>query len=138
MRVTFDSHVLGKVAYPERRKKDPDHPCLEKISAALQVGRIQGFICESIGALDAIQNAARPEYFANRIPKSDVQIRAAGNNASVNITIKMDHNRHPGLEAVLVDKLQRAQTLGMRLLYVPSLNVQLPKEFLDDQASWVA
>jgi len=50
----------------------------------------------------------------------------------------MDHNRHPGLEAVLVDKLQRAQTLGMRLLYVPSLNVQLPKEFLDDQASWVA
>ena len=61
MRVTFDSHVLGKVAYPERRKKDPDHPCLEKISAALQVGRIQGFICESSGALEAIQNAARPE-----------------------------------------------------------------------------
>jgi hypothetical protein len=134
MRVTFDSQVLGKVAFPERRKKDPDHAGLEKISAALQEGRLQGFICESIGTLEAIENATRAEYFASRIPKSDVQISADGTNTFVNITIKTDHDRHPGLHVRLADKLQRAQTLGMRLLYVPSLNVQLPKQFLNDRA----
>ncbi len=133
MRVTFDSHVLGKVAFPERRKKDPDHPCLEKINAALQEGRLQGFLCESIGTLESIEIAMRGEYFASRIPKSDVQILADGDNTSVHITIRTDHDRHPGLHAMLVEILQRARTLGMRLLYVPSVNIQLPKEFLNDQ-----
>lgn len=133
MRVTFDSHVLGKVAFPERHPKDPDQTCLEKINAVLQEGRLQGFVCESIGTLEPIEIARRAEYFASRIPRSDVQILTDGDNTSVQITIKTDHDRHPGLHAKVVDRLQRARTLGMRLLYVPSANVQLPKEFLDDR-----
>jgi hypothetical protein len=51
MRFIFDNHVLGKV----KHKKDPEHSCLEKISAALQDARLQGFIWESIGTLEVIQ-----------------------------------------------------------------------------------
>lgn len=54
MRVSFDSHILGKVIFPEKRKKDPDHECLEQISAALNDGRLQGFLCESMVTHEAI------------------------------------------------------------------------------------
>ncbi len=134
MRITFDSHLLGKVLFPERRKKDPDYACLQEIGVGLQDGRLQGFICESIGTLEDIRPNARPEYFANRIPKSDVQTIAAGNHTCVNITIEINHDRHPGLNGRLVDKLQRAQTLGMRLLHIPAVNIQRPKQFLSNHA----
>jgi hypothetical protein len=69
MRVSFDSHILGKVIFPGRRGKDPDHECLEQISTALKDGRLLGFLCESIATLEAIAKNKRPHYFANRIPK---------------------------------------------------------------------
>ena len=133
MRVTFDSQVLGRVAFPEKHKKDDKHACLEQINAALQEGRLQGFVCESIGTLEPIKKVTRGKYFACRTPKSDVQILTEGDNTSVHISIKMDHDLHPGLHRMQVRRLQRARTLGMRLLYVPSANTLLPKEFLNDR-----
>ncbi|HEX3682196.1 MAG TPA: hypothetical protein VHU83_06605 [Bryobacteraceae bacterium] len=117
------------MAVPENHKKDPNHANLLKINTALQDGRLKGFICESIGTLEAIHKPTRPEYFSNRIPKTTL---TAGTNTDLNITIKVDHDRHPGLEPILIQKLQRAGCLGMRLLYIPSANNQLPKEFLND------
>jgi hypothetical protein len=134
VRVTFDRHVLGKVVFPEKRVKDPHHAALRKINAALRAGQLQGFICESAGSLEAISPDKRAAYFANRIPKSHIQTVMEGNNISVNITIKTDHDRHPGLDPWLTRNLPAARTLGMRLLYIPTLNVQLPREFLKDQS----
>ena len=131
MRVSFDSHILGKVIFPERREKDPDHDCLEQISAALKDGRLQGFLCESIATHEAIATKRRPHYFANRIPKSEVKTHSYGKHSAVNITIRMDHDRHPGLHEALVEKLEKAQIVGMRILYVPALNLQLPKYLRD-------
>lgn len=133
-RVTFDRQVLGKVVFPEKRKRDPNYAHLEKIHAALREGRLHGYICESIGTLEAIEPDKRAEYFANRIPQTHRQMLTDGKNISVSITIKTDHNRHPGLHERLVMNLRGAQALGIRLLYVPIANVQLPKQFLNDQS----
>jgi len=133
MRVTFDRQVLGKVIFPGKRKKDPDHACLEKINAALRAGRLQGFICESVGTLEAIAKDKRATYFANRTPKSQVQTARDGKNVSLAITFTTDHDRHPGLDERLIENLQGARALGMRLLYVPCFNIQLPAQFLNDQ-----
>lgn len=134
MRVTFDSHVWENVVIPENHKKDPDHALLVKINTGLQGGRLEGFICESIGTLEAIKKDTRPEYFANRIPKTHVETVTGGNHTHIDIKIKIDHDRHPGLDGRLVQKLQLAQDLGMRLLYIPAINIQLPKQFLNNQA----
>jgi hypothetical protein len=134
LRVTFDSQVLGKVIFPEKRKKDQDHACLAEIHAALLDGVIEGFICESIATLEAIKSDTRAPYFANRIPKSEARVRTCGNDISVNITIRTDHDRHPGLHEKLGEKLHQAQAFGMRVLQVPALNIQLPKYLLNNAA----
>jgi len=114
MRFIFDNHVLGKVLFPEKHKKDPEHSCLEKISAALQDARLQGFICESIGTLGAIQRDSRAEYFASRIPKSDVRTLADGNHISANITIKTDH----GTASRLLRRPRRATATGSAICFL--------------------
>jgi hypothetical protein len=137
MRVSFDSHILGKVIFPERREKDPDHEYLEQISTALKDGRLQGFLCESIAILEAIAKNKRAHYFANRIPKSEVKTHSDGNHPAVTITIRTDHDRHPGLHEALAEKLERAQILAMRILHIPALNLQIPK-YLRDRPQFYA
>jgi hypothetical protein len=137
MRVSFDSHIIGKVIFPERRQKDPDREYLKQVSAALKDGRMQGFLCESIATLEAIAKRKRPHYFANRIPKSELKTHSDGNHSEVTITIRTDHDRHPGLHEALVGKLEKAQTLGVRLLYIPALNLQVPK-YLRDRPEFYA
>lgn len=137
MRVSFDSHILGKVIFPERREKDPAHGCIEQINAALKGGKVQGFFCESIATHEAIAQKKRPHYFANRIPKSEVKTHSEGNHPALTITIRTDHDRHPGLHEALVRKLEKAQILGMRILHIPALNLQLPK-YLRDRPEFYA
>lgn len=135
MRVTFDSHIWEEVAIPENHKKNQDHHAeLLKVNTALQDGRVKGYICESVVTFEAIQKGARPEYFSNRIPKTCVDAVKARESTRVNIMIEVDHDRHPGLKSIVAQKLQRAQELGMRLLYIPVVNIQLPKQFRKNRA----
>ena len=133
MRVTFDSHVLGKVVAPEKRRKDPDYLQLKKINFALRNGALRGLLCETIATLEAIGKRNRFDYFANRIPKTTSTIHSCPTHFEVRITFAPDHDRHPGLHNELTEKLRQAKALGVRLLYVPSMNVQLPKLLLQDQ-----
>jgi hypothetical protein len=77
IRVTFDSNVWERVVFPDN-DSDPNHILLLRlIKEALQDGRLQGFICESLGTLEAIKKEKRQAYFANKKPKSDVQIKGS-------------------------------------------------------------
>ena len=88
IRVTFDSNVWEKGVFPDKFPVDPNHIFLPKIKEALQKGRLQGFICETVGTLEAIKRKERANYFANKNPKSEVQIEGTGSSLSVTITFK--------------------------------------------------
>ena len=131
-RVTFDSNVWERVVFPHRHPKDPNYICLRTIKEALRDGRLQSFICEVFATLEAISRGTRPTYFGNIKPKVDLQTETHGKGICLNITIGTPHNRHPGLNKKLEEKMHEARAVGMRLLSAPRLNLPLPACFLDD------
>ncbi len=92
-----------------------------------------GYLCETLGTLEAIKRTDRANYFDNRRPTTDVQITQSVTTATVTITFATKHDLHPGLPSVLRDRLQTARALGFRLLPVPRVNISLPNEFRSDQ-----
>ena len=132
IRVTFDSNVWESVVFPDQHQKNPNHICLLRIKEALQDGRFQGYICETVATLEAIKKEKRAHYFANKKPKINVQTEGIGNNIRLEITIETDHNLHPGVNKKLTEKLHEARAIGMHLLSAPRLNLPVPRCFLDD------
>jgi hypothetical protein len=130
MRVTFDSHVWQLVVRPDKHSKDKAHSQLLKINEALRDGRVQGFICETVGTLEAISTDRRGDYLAKMRPITDVQVKADGNQIGVHFAIRPDDSRHLGLPLVLKDRLQEATTLGIRLLPAERLGMPRPSFFL--------
>lgn len=128
----MDSNVWERVVFPDRDSCPGSIPLLRMIKEAVQDGRVQGFICESTGTLEAIKKCERPAYFANRKPKSSIQTERVGNNTSLTITFSTDHTLHRGLHPKLIEKLQEARAMGIRLLMVPCVGLPLPGQFLDD------
>jgi hypothetical protein len=135
MRVTFDSQVWQQMVFPERHIKHPDHGLMVRIKDALRGDRMQGFICESFGTLEAIANKERAAFLANKIPIVKTQATNLGEgNVSISITIESDHSRHPGLHPKLEKELEEAIAIGMRLLSTPYFNLPVPSRLLNDPA----
>lgn len=97
IRVTFYSNVWQLMVFPDRHLKDPNYSCFVKIKAALQSGRAQGFICESVGTLEAISRKDRASYFANRKPIVKVRPEKSGSSINLTVTVESDHDLHPVL-----------------------------------------
>lgn len=120
------------MVFPDKHPRDKDHICLREIKGALEDGRLCGFICETVGTLEAINKKKRADYFANRTPKSDIRTETIGNNTNLTITFRTDHSLHCGLDPRLMENLQEAQRIGMRSLPAPRLNLPAPSRFLND------
>ena len=113
MRVTFDSNAWERIIVPHRYPKDPVHSDLLSINAALQDGRIEGFISETVGTLEAIPRAERGAYLVNRQFALDVVDETREDGViSFSIRIGGEDGYHPGLKPVLSDRLRIARELG--------------------------
>jgi hypothetical protein len=106
LKVTFDSNSWQPVVRPDKFPKNPRQPEFIKVNAALKDGRVIGFICDTAATLEGIPRADRGKYFA----------RPGG---------------HPGLAAILRDRLEDAQKLGIRLVHAPRIGLAVP-EGIDD------
>ncbi len=132
IRVTFDSNVWEPLVCP-----DPTHPQrvrLREIKEALRDGRLHGFICETVGTLEAVTKPKRGDYLAKRKFKNSVRAAGSGDDTNVTITLQMDHN-HPDLvlHPMLLNKLQMARHMDIRLLQVPVIGLPIPKYFRDNR-----
>lgn len=124
---------MGLVVFPDRHPRHPNHTLLTAINRELKDGRILGFICESVGTLEAIKPETRARYLSTRKMGSHARMETTGTCTSLTITLKTDHSLHPGLHEKLTPTLQEARAIGMRLLPVPCLSsLPLPRAFLDD------
>lgn len=131
MRVTFDTNVWQQVVTPSLAMKDSRYRAFLTIHEALRTKQIQGFICETVGTLEAITRAGRKGYFTSIKPSVKVKGDAQGSQVRLAINIGTNHDQHPGLPNVLRKRLELAFALGMRLMRAPRIAMPLPASFLN-------
>jgi hypothetical protein len=96
MRVTFDSHVWQLIVRPDKHPKDKNHSHLLNINEALRDGRIQSFICETVGTLEVISTDRRGDYLAKMRPITDVQVEGVGDGIDVSVTLALRSGQQCG------------------------------------------
>lgn len=126
MRVTFDSNAWQPVVRPDKFPKDPRNADFVKIQQAVRSGAVTGYIVETAVTLEAIQKSDRARYFAGRKPTMEIKETAAHGRVRAEVTIGPDHAQHPGIAAVLEDRLNDAFAMGFLLLKVPRIGTSLP------------
>ncbi len=131
MRVTFDSNVWQKVVKPSLARGTSLYDDFTTVHEALRAKQIQGFICETVGTLEAVRRAGRKAYFASIKPIVEVKTDDRAGQALLTINVGTNHNQHPGLASVLRERLEVAFALGMRLMRAPRIGIPLPASFLD-------
>lgn len=126
MRVTFDSNAWQPVVRPDKFPKDARNADFVKLQQAVKSGATKGYIVETAVTLEAIQKPDRARYFASRKPAVKVKEAAVNGMVQAEMTIGPDHTQHPGLAAVLEDRLNDAFAMGFLLLRVPRIGTPLP------------
>jgi hypothetical protein len=132
LRVTFDSNVWQMVIMPSLASKTPLYTDFITIHDSLRTRRIQGFISETVGTLEAIKSVGRKAYFTSIQPRVNVEVvNVVGGQALLKIDIGTTHDQHPGLHRVLKERLELAIALEMRLMRAPRMTIPVPALFLD-------
>lgn len=132
LRVTFDSNAWQMSVLPSLASNDYRFADFVIIHDALQGRQILGFICETVGTLEAIRNDGRKAYFTSIRPTVNVQfVNGAPGQALLKIDVASAHDQHPGLPRVLEERLQLAIGLGMRVMRAPRMVVPIPALMLD-------
>lgn len=131
MRVTFDSNVWQMVVVPELARKSGLYDTFAVVHEALKAQRIRGYLCETVGTLEAIKLDGREAYFKNLKPIVDVKVDVSGDQALLTINVDSNHGQHPGLHRVVIDRLGLAHSLGIRLMRAARMGIPVPASFLD-------
>ena len=101
------------------------------VHEALGSKRISGFICETVGTLEAIKLAGRSAYFNSIRPNVDVKPTFMKENQVVlSVNIGTNHSQHPGLVPILQDGLEAAFALGICVMRAARIGLPVPPVFL--------
>jgi hypothetical protein len=130
MRVTLDSNVWQIVVRPSLAPRHENHDDFVSVHEALRNKRIEGFISETVGTLEAIKKGGRASYFTAIRPIVDVNTEATGNNVLMSIKIGTNHGQHPGLPPILLEGLEAAFSLGIRVMRAARIGLPVPAPFL--------
>ncbi len=114
--VTFDTCSLDTVVWPETSQRARGELSGRKVRAAIEAGRVGGFFCESLIALEGVPRKERGEVWGSTRLETTF---ASPDDRTINITIatKQDRNAPPGK---FREKIQAAQAIGMRALKGPA------------------
>jgi hypothetical protein len=129
--VTFDTNVWQMAVIPRLASKSCLFDAYATVHEALRTNRIRGFICETVGTLEAVRHAGREVYFTSIKPLVKVQTAGQGGEALLTINIVTNHDQHPGLPKVLRERLELAFALGLRLMRAPRIGIPGPPSFLE-------
>lgn len=136
MRVMFDTNTWQKVVAPERFPRDPQQHLMIDIRRAVETGRIQGFISETVATLEAVPKGQRSAFLLRR-EEDAVQVvsrhavpnpETGGTKYQFTLQLAGNSAAHPGLKPVLSDRLQLAFNLGFKLVPVPRIGTARPPE----------
>jgi hypothetical protein len=132
MRVTLDSNVWQGIVEPSLTRKTPLYDAFQAVHESLCAERIQCFVCETVGTLEAVKRDERKAYFTSIKPVVQVGINAqSGSQVGLGIKLGTNHDQHRGLFDALRERLELGFALGIRLMRAPRIGIPLPDLFLD-------
>ena len=131
MRVTFDSNVWQMIVMPALARNTDLHNAYEIVHDGVRNGQVQGFICETVGTLEAVRISGRKTYFTSLRPRVEVKTDFRAGQGLMTINIDPNHDQHPGLPKVLTDRLEIAYSLGIRLMRAVRMGIPTPASFLN-------
>jgi hypothetical protein len=73
MRVTFDSNVWQMIVMPALARNTDLHNAYEIVHDGVRNAQVQGFICETVGTLEAVRISGRKTYFTSLRPRVEVK-----------------------------------------------------------------
>jgi hypothetical protein len=127
LKVTFDSNAYRQAVDPSRSRRDANPHELRKINAAINDGRISGYLSETLVTLEGIKNADRSRYIAGVEPKISRAIRTSPDGETrMGFLVEADDALHPGLNPILARWVARALSSGLRFLKAPRIGAPRP------------
>jgi len=127
MRVTLDTNVWKRTAFPERYVNGANYLSFCKIKNAIRSGQVRGFISEGFGTVEAVRKKDRAKFHAQNVPKVEVTNNSHGNGLNcMTIEIKANHSLHPGIGEEFEKELNEALAIGIKLLTTPYIGLPVP------------
>ena len=128
LKVTFDSNSYRQAVDPRRFRRDASPEQLNKINGALKVGRIAGYLSETLATLEGVPNAQRAVYFAGVEPKvSRARRDLPDGRSKMGWLLEADDSQHPGLHPTAAEWITAATSLGLRFLRAPRVAAPRPR-----------
>jgi hypothetical protein len=120
--VTFDTNTLADVISPETSQDPTDPADAARVRAAIQSGKIQGVICETLITLEGVKNADRSAVFGSTSTKArNWHETAPDGNGVTYINLCVEQSARRALDQRQADRFLAAFGLGMKLLGVPRI-----------------
>lgn len=119
--ITFDSNVWRVIVSPDAFPKDSEIQAAKRVNSAIQLGRAEGRLSETVFTLEGVQRADRKEYLARYKPEQRVSISDSRGRGKIDVqfTIAASTIGHPGNSPYLSKHLQDALALRFRLMKCP-------------------
>ena len=120
--VTFDTNTLADVISSETSQDPTDPADAARVRAAIQSGKIQGVICETLITLEGVKNADRSAVFGSTSTKARNRHETAPDGNWVTyIDLCVEQTARRALDQRHADRFLAAFGLGMKLLGVPRI-----------------
>lgn len=122
MKVTFDSNTWRKVASPANFPKEATIADYQKIRAAIDDGRVEAYLSETIFTLEAIQHVDRKSFFGNSGLKRGVEeVTVEGDTTHIGLTLARDSTNDPRNTGYLERHFKDATEAGFKIIHYPRI-----------------
>ncbi|MBK8226539.1 MAG: hypothetical protein IPK70_05130 [Flavobacteriales bacterium] len=119
LKVTFDSNTWQQVASPVDYVGKPFHAEFVTIRKALDDGRLEAYLSETIFTLEAIEKTDRKAFFGTSKLRSSSTEEVVGDTVKINLTLARDTAGDPRNTGLLKKYFKDASAAGFKILRFP-------------------
>lgn len=121
LKVTFDSNVWEDVVFPDRVLGRPErHQQALQVREAIECRKLIGFFAETWATLEGIEKCARADFFGSQsIEPRVIEIVQSDGRTAPGVIMGPNQSHRPPLSTLVLERLEAAAALGLRLLRVP-------------------
>jgi hypothetical protein len=120
IKVTFDTNTFDMATRPQVYAKDPNHADFVKVHEAVKDGRIEGFLCDAIVALEGIKVDDRAEVFGSTTLASHM---AREGPETIHLNLRTEQPLRSPLHPKQAQRFGAALALGMKFLGAPRIGM---------------
>lgn len=123
MKITFDSNVWRIISTPEQFPNEPSINDFKSIRTAIETGKIEPYISETVFTIEAIKRVERKTVIGNKKAKIETQ-EVTQDNGFVGMTFSMGPSRGLNFDnnPILKKHFDDAIALGFKIARLPRIS----------------